>query len=131
MKAPYGYTATGRIRKKPVKGIAPLAVPTPQPVLVDNLQKPEKFVRCPVTTCNKNFQHREDPHKAVWQHLLHHANSFVGDPAHKAAYAAIKEERKTETGEYDFMFYFFLIFTNYFFTMIGDKQTQQKRNSAR
>ncbi|RPB06321.1 hypothetical protein P167DRAFT_580706 [Morchella conica CCBAS932] len=56
------------------------------------------------------FQHRKDPHKAVWQHLLHHANSFVGDSAHKAAYSAIKEERKAEA---------------------GDKKTREKRNSAR
>ncbi|KAH0606087.1 uncharacterized protein H6S33_003748 [Morchella sextelata] len=106
MEAPYGYTATGRIRKKPIKGTALLAAPVnnPQP------EKPEKFIRCPVTTCNKDFQHRKDPHKAVWQHLLHHANSYVGDPDHKAAYAAIKEERKVEA---------------------GDKKTREKRNSAR
>ncbi|KAI5839088.1 hypothetical protein DFP73DRAFT_530368 [Morchella snyderi] len=109
MEAPYGYTATGRIRKKPIKGTVPLAAPLAATVNNPQLEKPERFIRCPVTTCNKDFQHRKDPHKAVCQHLLHQANSFVGDSDHKAADAAIKEERKAEA---------------------EDKKTREKRNSA-
>lgn len=88
-KTPYGYTATGRIRKRAVKESPPVTQ-TVDPLLA---QRPEKFSICPIPTCNKSFQHRKDPHKAVWQHLHHNATSYVGDPVHKAAYSDLKEER--------------------------------------
>lgn len=85
--APYGYTATGRIRKKPLKSSVPLLVQNQNPYEKwrDNRIK---FQKCPA--CFKNFSHRLDSHIAVWQQFLHFTTK---DPKHQEVHDAFKKIR--------------------------------------
>lgn len=96
--APYGYTPTGRVRKKPVKNSkAPVPAPAPTPLPPPQVPAPtEKLIKCPA--CDKDFQHRKNPQRAVWQHLLHYTKGYFATEDHKAAHAALKEGRKKGTG---------------------------------
>ncbi|RPB11976.1 hypothetical protein P167DRAFT_183573, partial [Morchella conica CCBAS932] len=104
--APYGYTATGRIRKKPTKQFlkeaaekeaaegGPVIIATVKPTMENHQKfKKKKMLNCPV--CFKNFKHRYDPHRAVWQHRLHKA-TITKDKKHQEARDAIKTARKPE-----------------------------------
>lgn len=96
--APYSYTPTGRVRKKPVKNSkAALPAPAPTPLPTPQVPTPtEKLIKCPA--CDKDFQHRKDPQKAVWQHLLYYTKGYFARKDHKATYTALKEERKKGKG---------------------------------
>ncbi|KAH0604108.1 uncharacterized protein H6S33_007139 [Morchella sextelata] len=85
--APYGYTDTGRIRKKPLKSSVPL------PVQNQNLYEKwrgnrTKFQQYPA--CFKDLSHRPDSHIAVWQHLLYFATK---DPKPQEVHDALKKIR--------------------------------------
>lgn len=95
---PYGYTPTGRVRKKPVKN-SKTPVPAPAPTSLPPPQVPaftEKLIKS--STCDKDFQYRNDPQRAVWQHLLHYTKGYFATEYHIAAHAALKEEWKKRTG---------------------------------
>ncbi|RPB06544.1 hypothetical protein P167DRAFT_580380 [Morchella conica CCBAS932] len=96
--APYGYTPTGRVRKKPVKNSkAALPAPAPTPLTTPQVPTPTaKLIKCPA--CDKHFQHQMNPQKAVWQHLFHYTKGYFAREDHKVAYAALKEERKKGKG---------------------------------
>jgi hypothetical protein len=99
--APYGYTATGRIRKKPLKFSVSLPVQNQNPYEKwrDNLTK---FQECPAGF--KDFSHRPDSHIAVWQHLLHFATK---DPKHQEVHDAFKKIRDQEpSGMYSLYIYY-------------------------
>lgn len=109
--APYGYTATGRIRKKPTKQFlkaavppAPAVPPVPAaPTITTTLSvtkniwqdRKNKFSNCPA--CYSSFIHRSDPHKAVWQHLLYFA-TIVKDKEHQEARDLLKTVRGYKEG---------------------------------
>jgi G:T/U-mismatch repair DNA glycosylase len=89
--APYGYTATGRIRKKALKN----SVPSESSVAAENPYSKfqntrTKFLTCPA--CDKDFSHRPDSHRAVWQHLLHFA-TVAKESKHQEAREALKDIR--------------------------------------
>lgn len=91
--APYGYTKTGRIRKRPLK--SQLLVPeSPVPLSLEGI--------CPVPTCAKNFQKRPDPKRALWQHLKYYTGVQVGDDEHREAHAAKKATIRQLAGKYKY-----------------------------
>ncbi|KAH0609203.1 uncharacterized protein H6S33_001431 [Morchella sextelata] len=85
--APYGYTATGRIRKKPLKSSVLLPVQN-QNSYEKWRDNRTKFQEC--LTCFKDFSNRLDSHIAVWQHLLHFATK---DLKHQEVHDALKKIR--------------------------------------
>lgn len=93
---PYGYTATGRVRKIPLKN-SQQENPVPEPNRYEKFKYTyRKFLNCPA--CYKDFSHRPDSHRAVWQHLLHFA-TVAKEPKHQKARDALKEIRdRTPTG---------------------------------
>ncbi|KAH8148425.1 uncharacterized protein LAJ45_07527 [Morchella importuna] len=95
--APYGYTATGRVRKRPLKN-SQKENSVPEPNRYEKFKYTyRKFLNCPA--CYKDFSHRPDSHRAVWQHLLHFA-TVAKEPKHQKARDALKEIRdRTPTEE--------------------------------
>ncbi|KAI5843329.1 hypothetical protein DFP73DRAFT_551553 [Morchella snyderi] len=87
--APYGYTATGRVRKTPTKQQQASALvsapPAPEPLPMGKLTK------CPA--CPSDFRHRSNPNRAVWQHLLHFA-TVAKDKKHQESRDALKAARQ-------------------------------------
>lgn len=67
---------------------------TAQPTMANYQKfKKQKMLNCPV--CFQNLEHRCDPNRAVWQHLLHHA-TIAKDKKHQEARDALKTARKPE-----------------------------------
>ncbi|RPB06434.1 hypothetical protein P167DRAFT_580547 [Morchella conica CCBAS932] len=86
--APYGYTATGRIRKKPLKS----SVRVPEPNRYEASRNTNvRFINC--SACYKDFSYQFDPHRAVWKHLQHFASK---DPKHEEARDTFKKEERKE-----------------------------------
>ncbi|RPB07347.1 hypothetical protein P167DRAFT_579358 [Morchella conica CCBAS932] len=95
--APYGYTATGRIRQKSLKN----SIPSESSVAGENQYSKfrntrTKFLNCPA--CNKDFSHRPDSYRAVWQHLLHFA-TVAKEPKHQEARETLKDIRDRKLSE--------------------------------
>ncbi|KAH0607349.1 uncharacterized protein H6S33_002383 [Morchella sextelata] len=94
--APYGRTATGRIRKKPTKVQSSKTAPT-LPAIPDQLS-----TFCPVPACARDFRYRKNPEKAVWQHLRYYSRrdeeGKIKEGGHTKAHYYYKEKAKPASG---------------------------------
>lgn len=98
---PHCYTATGKIRKKPLKSSVPLPVQNQNPYKKWR-DKQTKFQEC--SACFKDVSHRLDSHIAVWQHLLYFATK---DPKHQEVHDSLKKIRDQKlSGMYSLYIYY-------------------------
>lgn len=67
----HSYTATGRVRKKPLKDSVPEKPldPTQNPYYTVCKSTQKKYKNCP--TCYQHFSYWLDPPRAIWQDILH------------------------------------------------------------
>lgn len=120
--APYGYTATGRISKKPLKS----SVTVPEPNSYEAARNTNvKFINCPA--CYKDFSYQFDPNRAVWKHFQHFGSK---DTIHQEPRDTLKSIRewKKPSGKYNIIIDW--IYLTNELTILEEERKKQSRIHA-